>query len=257
MKKNFFSLEGKHILITGASGGIGRQCAISCSKQGARVSLLGRNKDRLEETLKEMFGEEHLVLPFDLSGCEEYDKLVSAMVNDLGAIDGFVHAAGIESTIPLPLLRPKVYKEHFDVNVIASFELARILSKKKYLNLTGSSPSFVFIASVMGELGQVGKTAYCASKGALVNGVRALALELSGKNIRLNSISPGLIGDSPMGQELLDQVPEGARRDIVASHPLGLGTTQDVANAVIFLLSDSSRWITGTNMIVDGGYSAK
>jgi NAD(P)-dependent dehydrogenase (short-subunit alcohol dehydrogenase family) len=135
--------------------------------------------------------------------------------------------------------------------LIAGFELAKILSKKKYSHEQGSS--FVFISSVMGILGQKGKVGYCCSKGAVITGCKAMALELAPKNIRVNCVLPGVV-KTEMTEKLFKIIPQESKDNIIAMHPLGLGTPDDIANACVFLLSDASRWVTGANLLVDGGY---
>ena len=139
------------------------------------------------------------------------------------------------------------------MNVIAGIELARTIIKKKYISSVGAS--LVYIASVMGINGQPGKTAYSASKGALIAAVRSMALELAPNNIRVNAVSPGVV-DTPMSQKLFSEIPQAAQQAVISMHPLGIGRPDDIAQACLFLLSDASRWITGTNLIIDGGYSA-
>ena len=247
------SLKGKNIIITGASSGIGRQCAITCSKLGANVVLVARDKQRLGETYNLIEKGNHLIFSQDITEYDELENIVKNSVERIGKISGFLHSAGIEMTLPLRAMKPSYYENMFSVNVIAGFEFARIISKKKYLSENGAS--FVFIASIMGLLGQSGKIGYCSSKGALLSGIKAMALELSGKNIRANCILPGVV-KTPMSKRMLEKLSEEARKSVNDMHPLGLGNPQDVANACAFLLSDASRWITGTDLIVDGGYSA-
>lgn len=251
---NPFFLENKHILITGASSGIGRQCAISCSKMGAQVTLVARNVERLKATLLEMDGDQHLLISQDISEIEKILNVVEESVSKLGKIDGFVHAAGIEGTIPINVLSEDKYMDYFKINAISGFEFVKYLAKKKFK--TDNMGSYVFIASVMGILGEPAKLAYCASKGAVVNGVKALALELSKKNVRVNSISPGVVM-TEMTEKMFELLPESTVLKLKEVHPIGFGTPKDVANAVVFLLSDASKWITGTNLIIDGGYCAR
>jgi NAD(P)-dependent dehydrogenase (short-subunit alcohol dehydrogenase family) len=151
-------------------------------------------------------------------------------------------------------MEPSFYEKMFSINVISGFELARIISKKKYLDNKGSS--FIFISSVMGVVGNSALIGYSATKGALISATKSFALELISKNVRVNSISPGYV-KTEMANKLFDKIPKEAREQIINMHPLGLGTPEYIANACVFLLSDASRWITGTNLIVDGGYSAR
>jgi NAD(P)-dependent dehydrogenase (short-subunit alcohol dehydrogenase family) len=145
------------------------------------------------------------------------------------------------------------YNEIFSVNVFSGFELAKIISKKNYINDAGGS--FVFISSIMGMVGQPGKIGYCASKGALLAGSRAMALELAAKKIRVNCVCPSIV-ETEMTEKLFQGLPEESKQEIIKMHPLGLGKPEDVASAALFLLSDTSRWITGSQLVVDGGYSA-
>jgi len=248
-----FDLEGKNILVTGASSGIGRQCAITFSKLGANVILVARNRQRLEETYNLLEKGNHLLFSQDITEYDELEKIVESSVEKIGRISGFLHSAGVEMTLPLRVMKPSYYENMFAVNVIAGFELAKIISMKKYLN--ESEASFVFIASVMGLLGQPGKVGYCSSKGALLSGTKAMALELAAKNVRVNCVLPGVV-ETPMTKKMLEKLPEDAMQSIKNMHPLGLGKPEDIANVATFLLSDASRWITGTSLIVDGGYSA-
>jgi len=170
-----FNLKNKNIIITGASSGIGRQCAITFSQLDANVILIARNQGRLEDTYNKLEKGNHLIISQDITEYDKLEEIVSTAVDKVGKISGFVHSAGIEITLPLRSMQPSYYEEMFSVNVIAGFELAKIISKKKYINKEGAS--FVFISSVMGILGQPGKVAYCSSKGALTSGSKAIALE--------------------------------------------------------------------------------
>ena len=252
---NPFTLEHKHVLITGASSGIGRQCAISCSQQGATITLVGRNMVRLEETFHQLHGKNHHIISEDISNLEVIDEIVKESVEKNGKLNGFIHAAGIEKTLPLRMHKPEIFKDIFEVNVLAAFEFVRIISQKKYV--CPDNNSFIFISSIMGSVGNNGLVGYSASKGALISSTKSLALELSKKQIRVNCISPGHIGGTAMSHNKEDSLPLDAVNEIKRAHPLGLGETEDIANSAIFLLSSASKWITGTNLIVDGGYSAK
>lgn len=250
---NVFSLNNKIILITGASSGIGRQCAISCSKAGATIILVGRNETRLEETRKMLNGEGHESIVMDITQFDDIEQRIKEPILKLGGINGFIHSAGIEMTVPLKILNHKKLYDIFSINTIAAIELSKILSKKKYV---AEKASFVFISSIMAILGQKGKIAYCSSKGALTAASRAMALELVGKNIRVNTVLPGMVM-TDMSRKLLDSLPEEARKSIEDMHPMGIGDVEDIANACIYLISDASKWVTGSSMIVDGGYSSK
>lgn len=248
---NPFSLENKHIVITGASSGIGRQCAISCSKMGAKVTLIGRNVERLQETCDLMEGDGHFVFSFDVTQVNLIKDLIELIVNKVGKIDGFIHAAGIEKTLPLKILSIDDYESLFKVNALSSFEFIHQFSNKKFFNNGGH---IVLISSITSIIGRGGLAAYSASKGAMVSAVKSMAIELAKKNITINCISPGTIL-TPLMENFLKTLSDEEYKNRVAGFPLGLGHVDDVANACIYLLSDASRWVTGQNLIVDGGYT--
>lgn len=248
-----FSLSNKNIIITGASSGIGRECAITFSQLGANIILIARNEERLAQTFNKLSKGNHIIIVQDITKYDKLEEIVSNAVKKAGKISGFVHSAGMEMTLPLRNMTPSYYEDMFAINVISGLELARIISKKKYLDKNGAS--FVFISSVMGILGQLGKIGYCSSKGSLISGVKAMALELVSKKIRVNCILPGVV-ETEMSNEMFQKLSEESKKNIVDMHPLGLGKPEDIAYACVYLLSDSARWVTGTNLIIDGGYSA-
>lgn len=249
---NPFSLEGKTILITGASSGIGRQCAIDCSKMGAKVVLVARNHERLEETVSLMEGDRHKAYSFDLAQLDGVKDLIAQIVADNGKLDGFVHAAGIEKTAPVKLLTPEDYDSVYKTNCLSAFEIVKNLGLKQI----NAEASIVFIASISGVIARTGLAAYSASKGALISASKVMALEFAKRRIRVNTVSPGTIL-TPMMEKALNEMPEEDRIKRVEGFPLGLGQTTDISNACIYLLSDASKWVTGQNLIVDGGYTAK
>jgi NAD(P)-dependent dehydrogenase (short-subunit alcohol dehydrogenase family) len=249
------ALKGKSIVISGASSGIGRECAIRAAQQGADVVLLARDRERLLQTLDALGSGNHAYYSCDLAAgsTDALEEIVRDAVERVGNISGFIHSAGIEATIPLRNMNRAKYEDIFAINVWAAFELARLLSKKKYVHPAGSS--FIFIGSVMGLLGEPGKVAYGSTKAALIGGTKSMAVELAPKNIRVNCIMPGLV-ETEMGRRLFQTLPESSRQEIIKKHPLGLGQPGDIANLCTFLLSDASRWITGAAIPIDGGYSA-
>ncbi|HCM35205.1 SDR family oxidoreductase [Chryseobacterium sp.] len=251
---NQFSLKDKNILITGASSGIGRSCSVECSKSGASLILIARNEEELQKTVSMLAPEAKAeTIIADIAQCENLEELIAEKVSEIGKISGFIHCAGVEKTLPLKKHTPQLYHDIFAVNVIAGFEIAKILSLKKYKTETSS---FVFISSVAGMVGEIGKAAYSSSKGAVISGARSMAMELSRSNVRVNSISPAMV-NTPILEKMFENIGEEAAEEILKKHPLGIGKPEDVANACIFLLSDAARWITGSNLVVDGGYSAQ
>ena len=249
---NLINLSGKNILITGASSGIGRASAILCSQLGANVILVARNEERLQETLALMDEGKHLIFAMSVTDYDKIDALVSEVVATNGKIDGFIHSAGMEMTRPLKILKTEMLQETFAVNVFAGFEFAKAITKNKNVN---EGASLVFISSIVGMYGQAGKIAYSASKGALVSGCKSMALEFASRNIRVNSILPALV-ETEMSSQIMENIGEEGKANVLKMHPLGFGKVEDVANACAYFLSDVSRWVTGTNFIIDGGYSA-
>lgn len=249
---NLIDLSNKHILITGASSGIGKETAILVSKLGARVSLVGRSKQTLENVFSQLDGTGHNLFEFDFTNLNEIEFLIKSVVENSGIIDGFVHSAGIEMTRPLKMLKVNLYKDVFDINTISALEITRLISKNNIIN---NGASIIFISSIVGILGQAGKTAYSASKGALIAASKCLSLELASKGIRVNTILPALV-ETEMSSKILESLSEESKYNILKMHPLGFGKAIDVANSAAFLLSPASKWITGVEFIVDGGYSA-
>ena len=254
MSNNPFSLEGKTIVVTGASSGIGRQCAISCSQMGARVVLIARNEQRLAETFSQLNDEGHLSIPIDLTDFDVLKEKVKEIVSAVGPIDGLVNCAGISTTLPLKLMDSQKMDEFFHFNVFSAIELTRHFCQMGNVKKEGAS--FIFLSSIMGMVGDKGKSLYSMTKGALLSAVRSLACEYALKKIRFNAISPGAIF-TPINQDLPHMKDPEARAALEAKHLLGLGETTDIANACVYLLSDASRWVTGQNLIVDGGYMAR
>lgn len=250
---NLFSLEGKTILVTGASSGIGKQCAIDCAMMGAKVILVARNEERLQETLNMMEGEGHASYQFDLNNLNEIKNLINQITREHGKFDGLIHAAGVEMTKPIKLLTPEDYEYVFKVNTISGLEIAKQISGMKNFNKSGS---IVFISSITGIIARTGVAAYSASKGAMISAARVMALELSKRGIRVNCISPGTIL-TPLMENYLSSLSEEQRDNRISGFPLNLGKTTDISYTSIFLLSNASRWITGQNIVVDGGYTIK
>lgn len=251
---NPFTLENKTILVTGASSGIGRQCAIDCSKMGAKIVLLARNEERLNETLSLLEGKGHLLVTQDLTDFEVLPQLVKDIVSKVGTLDGALHCAGISNTEPLKLVNVERLEEFFRANVFSAIELTREICKLKNINKEGAS--IVFFSSIMGVVGESCKSSYSLTKGALISGMRSLAVEYAKKKIRFNCVSPGVIETQINANQPYMKDPE-LRAQFEAKHLLGIGQCTDISNACIYLLSDASRWVTGQNLIVDGGYTVK
>ncbi len=245
-------LSGKHIMVTGASSGIGKGIAAHLSKMGANLIMVARNEDRLRETLKVLEPGDHSYRLLDLNNLDEIEGLFDDVCTQGGKLDGLVHSAGTSLTIPLQFLKMDDLKNIMSINFYSFIELVKQYSKKKNNN----GGSIVAVSSISSRVGARGLAAYCASKGALESSVRALALDLAAKNIRINCVAPGVIDT-----RIYDDLKEIANnKDFVAKlkerQILGIGNPEDVACAAAFLLSETSRFITGTTLIVDGGYTA-
>ena len=246
---NPFSLEGKTILVTGASSGIGRGIAIACAQMGAAVILNGRNRERLEETLSLMEGDNHVIMVADLS-CQEELESLSASVPEL---QGWVNSAGIPKVSPIKHFDRENVEEIFNVNSISTMLLLSMLLKKKKLK---RDASVVFVSAVTGAfVGSKGDTSYCATKGAVNGFMKGAALELAPLGIRINSVNPGLVPTNILNLANGIAGEEHHVEIMLEKYPLKrLGTPEDIANGVVYLLSDASSWVTGINLVIDGGY---
>ena len=247
------NLKGKRIVVSEASSGIGKSISKIGSKLGAKILLIGRDEESLEAVTKELYGKDHISLICDITKHEELEDKLKNKLKDFGVIDGFVHSAGIEMTRPLKILKSKNLDDVLQVNLISGLSITRILTGRNIFNKNGGS--IVFISSVSGICGQSGKTGYSASKGAVIAASKSLAVELASRKIRVNSVTPAMV-KTEMSVNMLNSLPKEAKLNIESMHPLGIGKAEDVANTVAFLLSDLTSWITGTSVIVDGGYSA-
>jgi NAD(P)-dependent dehydrogenase (short-subunit alcohol dehydrogenase family) len=233
---NPFSLEGMSILVTGASSGIGREVAVWLSRQGARIVAVARDTQRLEETLGQLHGQGHVIEVFDFLGGTDVSAWMKALARNSSPFDGLVHAAGVQLPLPIRAMGLDHWETIFATNVTSGFSL-------------------IMLSSVMAQVAQPALMGYCASKGAVESMVRAAALELAREGVRVNAVAPGVVR-TEMAQKLEGLVGEDSMATIERQHPLGLGEPRDVAYAVNYLLSPAARWVTGTSLVVDGGYLA-
>ena len=241
---NPFTLEGKTILVTGSSSGIGRGIAVTCSKMGATVVLGGRNVKRLNETLLQMEGEGHQFATVDLSDTVQ----VEAMVRKLPKLDGIVHCAGIGQRVLCKQLQEKDIDDVMDANFKAPIMLQTEILKQKKIN---KSASVVFIASIASESPSVGNAIYSASKGAVISYANCLAVELAPRKIRVNCISPAMVWTDLI---LKGGVTEEELKEDEQKYPLKrYGMPEDIANLAVYMLSDASSWMTGSNVRITGG----
>jgi len=244
---NPFTLENKTILVTGASSGIGKAIAIECAKMGAKVVVTGRNEARLQETHSLLEGDQPDYIVADLSVNED----VVRVSKELSTLNGLVNCAGLTKVAPFPFATRDSFEEVMNVNFFAPTELTRLLVKSKKI---GKGSSIVFISSVSGVYcSAVASSIYSASKGAVNGLVKGIALDLASKGIRVNCVNPGMIDTHIFseGKITQEQLKEDTER-----YPLKrYGKPEEVAYAVIYLLSDASAWTTGSNLLIDGGYT--
>lgn len=250
----FCDFAGKNILVTGASSGLGRAACILLSRLNASVCLVARNRDGLEDTVKQMEEGRHLIVPYDLCEFEEYNLLFNNVTDIMGRLNGLVHCAGIRKTLPINVMKPESLDQMMKVNFYSFVELTRFFTKKSVINETGGS--IVGISSVMAMRGAPALTGYGSSKAACDGFIRSLACELAPRRIRVNTIAPGHV-ETEMNIKVKEILSKEAYDNIIKSHPLGAGEPIDVANLIAFLLSDEARWITGVTIPIDGGFSIR
>lgn len=247
---NPFSLEGKIVLITGASSGIGAQTAVECSRLGATVLLTGRNESRLQETfslLDTSSSHVHKMILADLT--DETD--IALLVEQIDSIDGLVCNAGVNRIKPVAFVQGEDFDFVFRNNVYAGLSLIRLLLRKKRFN---RNSSIVFTSSVSAFHNAPGRVLYAGSKAAQTSLMRSVAIELAGKGIRANAVHPGLVETKLIYESLSEE----ERNNALTDYPLKrFGRPEDIAWAIIYLLSDAASWVTGSSMIIDGGYMLK
>jgi len=248
------NLEGKRILISGASSGIGRETAVVLSKLGAKLCLVARSEERLKQTQDQLIGEGHTIHPYDLENCDQIPALIKTICQAQGPLHGIVHSAGILQLMPVSGVNTKRFERTMRVNVLAGIMLVRGLVQKD-CHQPGNA-SAVLMSSTAALIGSPGQSMYCASKGALVSFAKVAAVELAPQGVRINCVAPAAVR-SEMLDQLKATVPAHHFEQMEKDHPLGFGTTLDVANAAAFLLGDTGRWITGTTLVVDGGVTAR
>jgi len=245
---NPFSLNDKTILITGASSGIGRVVSIECSKLGAKVVITGRNRELLNNTYNQLDGDGHFKITADLTDSADMDKLVK----DCPKLNGFVSNAGISKVLLVKSINNASLDEILNINTIAPILLTQKLIKSGKIK---NQSSIVYNSSISGlYCVNIGESVYAASKGAINSFAKGAALDLSKQQIRVNCVNPGIIStDLYEHNEFLTQLDKDEK---MKSFPLKrFGKPSDVAFAIIYLLSDAASWVTGTNLIIDGGYT--
>lgn len=244
MNYNPFTLEGKTILVTGASSGIGRGIAIACSKMGATIVLNGRNQHKLDETFSQLEGDDHKVLVADLTD----GVSVAQMTGEMPKLDGIVHCAGIGQRVLCKLLKEQDVDSVMNANFKGPILLQQALLAEKKIK---KGASIVFIASIATWSPSIGNAVYSASKSAIVSYANCLSLELAPRQIRVNCISPAMVWTDLVLQEGVDEV---QLKEDEQKYPLKrYGKPEDIAHLAIYMLSDASSWMTGSNVKISGG----
>lgn len=249
----FADFEQAVVVLSGASSGLGSAIAMRLAECQARLLLLGRDQEKLNALLNSLPGSGHKSHCVELNDVAGLEASMKPVMKDFGYIYGLCHCAGVVQTRSLNMTRVDTIQNQYIVNVSAGIELARLVASRELHQQGGGS--VVFISSIYSHVGAPGQTGYCASKGAINAAARAMALELAPRNIKVNTISPGFIrtemttNKSMLSQEQI--------QEIVDRHPLGEGQPEDIARAAVFLLAPQNRWITGSDFIIDGGYTAR
>lgn len=244
MITNPFSLEGKTILVTGSSSGIGQAMAIECSKMGAKVVIVARNEERLKETFNQLEGDGHLLIIADLTNSEDLDRLATTTPE----IDGLVNNAGVGNTSLVRFIKQSDVERVFQTNTFAPIMLTKELLKKKKIKNGGS---IVFTSSIAAFSNALGNSLYSASKAGICAYMRSCAKELADKKIRANAICPGMVETKLIRGGALSE--DDLQKDMERYPLKRYGRPEEIAYMAIYLLSDASAWVTGSSMVIDGG----
>ncbi len=244
------ALAGRTILITGASSGLGRAAAIALAAHGARVIVSGRDQERLDITLSALSGAGHRAIATTLDDADQAAEMMTQAAAQAGGLDGVFHSAGAELVLPIRLVKQKHLDQVLGAALQGAFGIARASAKAEVMK---SGASIVFMSSASAHRGRPGMVAYSAAKAAVEGLTRSLACELAAKSVRVNAIAGGGI-ETEMHERWIRTLTADAMSAYLGQHLLGFGKPEDLANAVLFLMSPASSWITGTTLVVDGGY---
>jgi NAD(P)-dependent dehydrogenase (short-subunit alcohol dehydrogenase family) len=245
-------LEGKVGIVTGGGTGIGRACALALAREGARVSLVGRRKDRIQEVASEIGG---LAIQCDLSKKDEIPNVFDQTIRRFGALNFLLNNAGVLLIGNAEQITEDQWDHTFNVNVRAVWLLSR--AALPFMRKAGGG-SIINVASTLGIVASRNRAAYSPSKGAVILLTKSMAVDHGHENIRVNAICPSLV-ETDLSAAVIDQTadPAAVRRERASAHPIGrLGRPDDIAGMAVYLASDESSWVTGTALPVDGGYIA-
>ena len=246
--EDIFSLNGKTILITGATSGIGRACAANFAANGARILAVGRSQSKLDSLKAELGEGGHVFISADLSAFDSYK-----FIADIPVFDGAFLCAGIAADgMPLKFIADDIITQTMQVNLLSNILMTREIIKRRKINRGGS---LVYAASVAGMVGNAQSSIYAAAKAGLIAFAKYIAVELAPRKCRVNTISPGLV-ETPMVEDFINNKPELCALD-AKKYLLGYGKTGDIVPLVRYLLSDASAWTTGANIVIDGGYTCQ
>ena len=256
MNNQIFNFQGKYFLVTGASSGFGKATVILLSKYGAKLILVGRSKEKLEITYKNLSGNGHIIYPYNLENLDDsknfFDELLDKQKKKF-KISGLVCCAGLHEFTPLKFVNLNKLNKIFQINFFSSILLTKFYSLCEFCEKPGS---IVFLSSVASESGSISLSVYGASKAALNSAAKSLALELADRRIRVNSVISGHV-ETGTGLKVKRMLPKKNYQELESEHPLGFGKPNDIANAILYLLGNSSNWVTGTSIVIDGGFLAK
>lgn len=255
MKTDRFDIKSNKYLITGAASGIGKATALLLSEKGADLILVDIDEKGLAETAK-LCDTKIKLLALDLSDTDNIATSITLAIKDFGKLHGIVHAAGVPYVSPLKSISLERLRKTFDINTFAALQLAKTFCNKNVHEQTETGSSIVFISSIYASVGSSSNSGYAMSKAAIEGLTKALAIEFASRKIRVNCIAPGFV-KTPMDKNIATYFDSEHEILVEKLHPLGLGEPLDVACAVAFLFSDAAKWITGTVMHVDGGFTAE
>jgi NAD(P)-dependent dehydrogenase (short-subunit alcohol dehydrogenase family) len=250
---NPMDLTGRVIVVTGGGSGIGQSTARLLATLGARVVVLGRNLEKAESTRLSLPGEGHIARSVDLSDPGTIPEAFAGIVSETGPVFGLAHCAGVQKNVPLRMLSAATLMDMFNVNAVSSTMLIKALTSA---GACTKPASVVLVSSTAALLGVPSNGAYAASKAAVISLCKTFSMELVSRGIRINCVAPALV-DTPMLDRFQTSMPEPFFEALINRHPMGIGRPEDVANAIAFLLSDASRWITGQTLVLDGGLTVQ